>query len=193
MQKPNLNEKKLNLFFIVLFTIWMVSLFLAPIVTSPGIVVNLNGHSTLIDYSEKWDDLPIYVKTIYLIGDILCHQKFDRSILINGNQMPVCSRCMAVYLGFLLGLIFTLYVPNNMEHKKYITFILPKKFRKKTIEKLGLEFLPVIIISLFLIPVAIDGTLQLLTSYESSHFLRIITGIPAGWIGGIVLGSLVNT
>jgi uncharacterized membrane protein len=49
----------------------------------------------------------------------------------------------------------------------------------------------VIIIALALLPVAIDGYTQLLTSYESTNLKRVLTGISAGWIGGIIFGAMV--
>lgn len=33
----------------------------------------------------------------------LCHQIPDRSFWINGQPMAVCSRCIGIYSGFLLG------------------------------------------------------------------------------------------
>jgi len=35
--------------------------------------------------------------------------------------------------------------------------------------------------------------MQLFTSYESNHMLRILTGLPAGWMAGVLLGDIVNT
>jgi uncharacterized membrane protein len=57
----------------------------------------------------------------------------------------------------------------------------------------GDDFFPIVLIGLFLLPIALDGGLQLITYYESNNILRLITGFPTGWIGGILLGALINS
>lgn len=41
----------------------------------------------------------------YLAGRIVCHQRPDRSYLIDGQPMPVCARCTGLYAGVPLGLL----------------------------------------------------------------------------------------
>ncbi len=36
-----------------------------------------------------------------------CHQQKDRSLMIFGNTMLICSRCTGVYLGYLFGRLYT--------------------------------------------------------------------------------------
>lgn len=182
-----------NLLFITLFIIWISSLFIAPALLSPNTIQGLDGHSTFIDYANTWNNLSAYPHAVYLLGDVLCHQKDGRCFEINENQMPVCSRCLSVYVGFLFALIFTLFIPNTLSKNEYFLRTLPKNLREKAKRKIGLEFLPLILIGLFLLPLAIDGGMQLFTSYESNHMLRILTGLPAGWMAGVLLGAIVNT
>ena len=44
----------------------------------------------------------------------------------------------------------------------------------------------------FLLPVAIDGFTQLLTPYESTNPVRVLTGMWTGIIGGAIIGVMVN-
>jgi uncharacterized membrane protein len=37
---------------------------------------------------------------------IVCHQRPERSFWISGAEMAVCSRCLGIYLGAALGLLF---------------------------------------------------------------------------------------
>ncbi len=39
-----------------------------------------------------------------------CHQRADRSYHFGKYQIPVCSRCQGVYIGYLIGLFF--YLPQ---------------------------------------------------------------------------------
>lgn len=32
-----------------------------------------------------------------------CHQKYDRSFFIKGYQLPICSRCLGLLLGYVIG------------------------------------------------------------------------------------------
>ena len=40
----------------------------------------------------------------YLIGDIVCHQSMERSLFLNGSQIPICARDFSILLGLLAGL-----------------------------------------------------------------------------------------
>jgi uncharacterized membrane protein len=191
---PDIIRKKwLNVLILIILFIWIFSLFVVPFTIKANSVRYVNGHSTFLDNMEKWEKLPVYQKIIYQIGDILCHQYDERSFILNSNQTPVCVRCIAIYIGLFLGIFYTLFIPNNINHKEYLFYILPFKTREFLIKRIGIKFLPILLIILFLLPVAVDGLIQLFSSYESNNFLRIITGLPAGSIGGILLGSLINT
>ena len=39
----------------------------------------------------------------YLVGSAICHQRPDRSFRLSGVQMPVCARCVGLYLGAAVG------------------------------------------------------------------------------------------
>ncbi len=59
----------------------------------------------------------------------LCHQIADRSFWINGQPMAVCSRCIGIYSGFVLGwlLLPVLSLINSMRLtyiKKIVVFVL---------------------------------------------------------------------
>jgi uncharacterized membrane protein len=188
-----LHNKWPNLIFITLFSLWFISLFIAPSVIPPNTIQDLDGHSTIINHNDKWENLSIYPRIIYTIGDFLCHQKDNRCFEINNNQMPVCVRCFAVYLGFIIALFFTLSISNSLSKNDYLLKVIPYNLREKLEKKFGIKYLPLILIGVFLIPVAIDGGLQLFTSYESVNILRILSGFPAGFIGGVILGAIINT
>ncbi|MDP7691330.1 MAG: DUF2085 domain-containing protein [Vicinamibacterales bacterium] len=41
----------------------------------------------------------------YLVGSLICHQRPDRSFRPWGVQMPVCTRCVGLYLGAAVGVV----------------------------------------------------------------------------------------
>ncbi len=79
-----------------------------------------------------------------------CHQKASRSYFIKNYQMPICARCLGLTIGYILGFCF---FNSSINIIAYI---------------------------LLIIPLIIDGLLQLKTNYESTNLKRLITGIFAG-------------
>lgn len=50
----------------------------------------------------------IWLKSMSLMAPT-CHQRADRSYSIHNYQMPICSRCLGIYIGYIVGLFF--YLP----------------------------------------------------------------------------------
>ena len=81
-----------------------------------------------------------------------CHARPDRSFYFRGKQFPICARCT----GELVGMI--LCIP--------------------TLIFWGCPSFGVVL--LLMVPLIVDGSVQKLTSYESSNIRRLITGILFG-------------
>ncbi|MCM1186512.1 MAG: DUF2085 domain-containing protein [Lachnoclostridium sp.] len=80
-----------------------------------------------------------------------CHQKPKRSFFIGGYQMPLCARCTGIAFGHVAAL-----------------FTAP-------FHSFGYS------IAALLVPLAIDGTVQYCTPYESNNRRRVITGFLYGF------------
>lgn len=76
-----------------------------------------------------------------------CHQRPDRSFIINGRQMPLCARCV----GILLGLVFAPLVFLTQLHFSCLKF------------------------ACILMPV--DSLTQAAGWRESNNLLRLLTGL----------------
>ena len=92
------------------------------------------------------------------IGGYTCHQMYERSFSYRGYQFPVCARCTGILVGQVIGLIFII---------------------------LGLRINISWSLAL-IIPIAIDGLIQLMKIIESNNIRRFITGFVSG-IGYIYL------
>ncbi|MCC7570395.1 DUF2085 domain-containing protein [Candidatus Micrarchaeota archaeon] len=92
------------------------------------------------------EETPIYIKSIAV-------EYGDGSV---GYKFPVCSRCLAIYVGMVLGVAFYL------------------------IQKDKTKFPNILIFVILIAPLALDGTLQLIGLHQSNNLLRIITGLIAG-------------
>ncbi len=84
---------------------------------------------------------------------IPCHRRPDRSIFINGKQMPLCARCTAIYGAYLL-LPFFYFIPYHLWN--------------------------LILGVLLQFPMLIDGLTQRFKIRESNNTLRLITGGLSG-------------
>ncbi len=144
--------------------VWFLLVLTAPLMVPPHTLLDLSGRVGYIDNAAKFENLFILPHAIYLIGDQECHQMASRSFFIDGNQMPFCSRDTGLFLGLALGfgvLVFFRYKIN-----------------------------PVLFL-LGLVPMGVDGSLQLVTSYDSNNFLRLATGIVGGAVCAMMLAHYV--
>ena len=108
----------------------------------------------------------VIARGIYYIGDLNCHQLSHRSYSYNDNQMSFCARDTGIFLGLVIGFMYA--------------------SRKRTVLTL-----PLVIAAL--IPIGLDGTIQLLTDYESTNPKRLITGLIAGAVTGVAIKIIADS
>lgn len=114
-------------------------------------------------------------KTIYFIGGFLCHQMYTRSIHIFDLQVAVCTRDLFMYITMMLSAFITV--------------------------RYNVRRLPFVFAVLLIMPAAIDGSLQLISSlgwignfiYYSNNLVRAITGSLYGLGLGFFLFPLLLT
>ena len=189
---------------------YLLLVFVTPLTMEPGTIPELSGRANLIDYAtvDGWgswgngdngEDSPVghnqfihggvfawtehgpLVAIVYMIGDINCHQKYDRSYEVNGNQTAICARDVGILLGFVAGaIVWSRYGLNRYSIRDSFLSILPDKWVAplyKTDRRL-IAMWAIIIAGLA--PTGIDGFTQLLTDYESTNIVRILTGSTMG-------------
>lgn len=81
-----------------------------------------------------------------------CHCRDDRSFHYKGVKFPVCARCTGELVGILLSLICVPFLRCSLQ----VAFLL-------------------------LVPMILDGFIQLLTKYESTNIRRFVTGLLFGY------------
>lgn len=144
--------------------IWSSGLIIAPLTLPPNSVQDLTGTVGKVENSDITKDMNPYAKHYYEAGDFNCHTIKERSFFINGNQMPFCVRDVAIFFGMVIGLGIALFI------------IIPLKWWWL----IG-----------GLVPIGLDGGLQLVTSYESNNLFRLLTGGLAGLVTALALGYVV--
>jgi uncharacterized membrane protein len=145
--------KKYKITMIAIFSIWLASSLIAPFTIPANSVNNLSGKASQIDNEKVWDKMNPFAATVYFLGDIFCAEVSSHSFFLNGNQLPYCARCTAIITGLVIGMIAALY--------------LNPKFN-------------LLLLGLGLLPMVIDGGMELVSSYQSTNLIRVITGLLAG-------------
>jgi uncharacterized membrane protein len=135
------------------FGIWLALVFIAPLTLPNGSVPDLSGSVGAVDNWQSIEQMNPLAGAVYLLGDSQCHQLLERSFVINGNQMPFCTRDLGMFLGLVVGIAIAFSGWLRIGPKLSL---------------------------LLLVPMALDGGAQLIGSYESSNLIRMATGVVAG-------------
>ena len=159
---------RIILFFFTFFMLLNILQFLAPFSIKTASMDDLSGMTVISDNKESVDSLSFPWSSIYHMGDIFCHQKAKRSFFINGNQMPFCSRCTAIWLGLSVGLGFMVFFRINLD-EKFVFLLL-----------------------VGIIPIGVDGVGQLFSLWESNNLIRVLTGLLVGIFCGIAIGVIFD-
>ncbi len=199
-------ERKIGMWVFSISGFFFISFFLAPLFLEPGTVTDLEGRANAFDYATEdglwsqgnqdtdkkfaWTELDPFTGFIYAFGDFNCHNKNERSFEINGNQMPVCTRDLGIFLGLAIGgYWFSRKGFNRWTVKDTCMSLLPDSWLINTYKKNRRTIIWLLCGFLLCLPLIIDGFTQLLTAYESNNLTRPITGIGFGLGLGVLISS----
>ena len=145
---------------------WLSLLLFSPYMIDNGSTGDLSGVVGKYDNRDVIEEMNFLAKFIYYVGDLNCHQLSHRSYSYNDNQMSFCARDTGIFLGLVLGFMYA--------SRKKIVLTLP-------------------LVIAALLPIGLDGTIQLLTDYESTNPKRLITGLIAGVATGIAIKIIADS
>ncbi len=127
--------------FVYLFILFLSLLNLGMIFSFPVLVSKSSGYGFIAGL-------------IKLFYTPLCHQIPERSFLLWGHTLPVCSRCTGIYVGFFLGTVIFPFIT------KKIKSIYPSKT----------------ILLLALVPMGLDVGLKWIFHIDTGLIFHFITG-----------------
>ena len=188
-----LRAKRPQLVMFIIAAVFLSLQFIVPATLPPHTVEGLEGRANIVDYQDKWDDLPPIHAAVYWFGDLNCHQYHYRSYTVNHNQVPMCVRDIGVFLGLSTGFLLLLFVEPTWSVLGTTLQVIPSKLREPLLRKIGEQGTAFLLIIFCLVPLGVDGFVQALTSYESDNLKRLLTGIPAGALAGIFIGGIILT
>jgi uncharacterized membrane protein len=151
----------------VIVLLWFLGNVLSPFLIPAGTLdMGNEGKVGLMDNEGRVSEIENgFARFFYKMGDANCHQRDSRSFFLKGNQMPFCARCTAIFLGLAVGVFITIFLAIELN---------------------------VLWVIAGLVPIGIDGSVQMFTDYESSNPLRFATGLLAGIVTGIALGFIIS-
>lgn len=138
----------------------------------------LDGAANQVDYAERWEELPIYHRTVYQFSDFNCHQKHDRSYVLNVNQMPVCARDVGIFIGASGALLLMSLKRGGKDFKDILLETMNLDLSMAETKKVAVL---IMLGAVFSLPLILDGGIQLVTDYESFNGLRTFTGLLFGF------------
>ena len=92
---------------------------------------------------------------------MMCHGIPSRCLVLFGVPMPICARCVGIYLGLFAGLALFALIPMLSERMLKVVSIAA------------------------VMPLVIDGLTQLIRLRESTNGMRIATGFVAAFAFGL--------
>lgn len=182
------NLNKIVFVLALLCIIFTLSLFIAPLTLEAGTVEGLDGAANRVVYSEKWEELPLYQRVVYHIGDFNCHQMHERSYYVGGNQMPVCARDLGIFAGASIGLLVMSFARGGKDYKDILIENINLDTNMSQDNKL---IILLIVGAIFALPLVLDGSIQLVSDYESFNELRTITGVLFGFGFSAFISSIL--
>jgi len=93
----------------------------------------------------------------YIFNVLMCHQLPERSFELFGQYMPICSRDTGIFAGIFLACTLS-----------FISSRLPSILKSGKLAVISL------------VPLGVDGVMQLLGFWESTNSIRFVTGFLAG-------------
>jgi uncharacterized membrane protein len=198
----------------------LLAMVVAPLTLPSGTVPPLGARANAIDYATldgplsygnqrhldhstqqvvepeegfAWSDLPLAHALIYAFGDLNCHMLSERSWTVNGNQMPMCVRDLGILSGLALaGVVLRRRLVNRWTITDTSLSVLPTSWQDTIYARQKRRFAFFGLGTLCIVPLGLDGFVQLLTSYESTAWLRLVTGLPFGFGLGVLMGAMLS-
>jgi uncharacterized membrane protein len=106
---------------------------------------------------------------VYHAGSLICHQRPERSFHIDGVQLPVCARCFGLYASGAAGLM--------------VAWLRRQRWSANHAR---------VALAAGSIPIAATVGLELTGAITTTNVLRMLTAVPLGVVGGVVLIALLR-
>jgi uncharacterized membrane protein len=113
---------------------------------------------------------------VYGLGSFICHQIPERSFHIAGFQLPVCARCLGIYIGVAIGVALLWMRPISGQT---VLLKAAREFRW--------------IAAMAAAPTIVTIVLETAGAWNPSNSTRALAGVPLGVFVGVVVMNVLAT
>ena len=135
----------------------VAALWAAAIVTAPALAQLSGGVAAML----------------YAVGSLICHQLPDRSFHLAGAQLPVCARCLGLYVGGAAGAL--------------VWMIAASRRARPWPREQALAFLAVAAV-----PTAVTAGTAIAGVGDPSNLWRAALAVPLGFAGGRIVAAVAT-
>lgn len=132
-------------------------LWAAAVVAAPGLA-RLSGGSAAV---------------LYALGSLICHQLPERSFHLAGAQLPVCARCLGLYVGGAVGaslwMMASVRRASPWRRGQALTFLAAAAA-----------------------PTAVTAGAAIVGAGDPSNAWRAVLAVPLGFIGGGIVAAVAT-
>lgn len=109
---------------------------------------------------------------VYRVGQVVCHQRPERSFHWAGHAWPVCARCAGIYAGAAIGMLLAFRISLSAVVRT------PTRVRRY----LCIAVAPAVASLLF----------EWVTGIVPANAVRAVTGVAAGGVAALLLAAFVR-
>ena len=110
---------------------------------------------------------------LYAVGSLICHQLPDRSFHLAGAQLPVCARCLGLYVGGAAGAL--------------VWMVTASRRARPWPREQALAFLAVAAV-----PTAVTAGTAIAGIGDPSNLWRAALAVPLGFAGGRIVAAVAT-
>lgn len=118
--------------------------------------------------------MELVVTFLYAIGSVICHQRADRSFVLDGHQLPVCARCAGLYLSGMMG--FAGWWALKWAVRRRPIAVAPSRALRAVL--------------LASVPTGASLSLAALGVWDGSNLTRALLALPLGACAGAIVAAV---
>jgi uncharacterized membrane protein len=101
----------------------LVLILAVPFMLPYGSLTGLDGVPVNVDHWDTWSSMDPLSGSVYLLGDVFCHQEAGRSFFLNGSQIAFCVRDSGALAGLAATSAALLAIPAvNRRRSDFLLF-----------------------------------------------------------------------
>ncbi|MEO8260775.1 MAG: DUF2085 domain-containing protein [Acidobacteriota bacterium] len=145
---------------------WPVALLLAPAAAARPYASGSTGYA--------------FALAVYAAGSLICHQRPERSFHLAGVPLPVCARCLGIYLGAALVSVLVAVLGSGIVAIRPATSYPPLLSGSLPDLTAGGDSTRRTVLLISALPIAATLLVEWTTGHTPGNWTRAASGVPLG-------------